>query len=184
MNDQTRPNWTIDAGHSAIQFKVKHLAIANVLGDFTTFEGSVQTDQDDFDGAQVQITIDVHSLRTNNAVRDAHLKSDSFFAAEQFPKLTFRGILHKVADEYELAGDLTIRDTTNPVQLAVAFTGAGKGRFGDERAGFEVSGQLNRTDFGLTWSMLTETGNLVVGELIRLNLAIELIKEEVVTTPV
>lgn len=177
MNEQTRSTWKIDAGHSAIRFKVKHLAIANVLGTFIAFDGTAQTDQDDFDGAQVAIDIDVNSLSTNNEVRDTHLKSDSFFNVQQFPKLAFRGTLYKVTDDYELDGELTIRDTTKPVKLDVAFTGTGKGRFGDDRAGFELSGQLNRTDFGLTWSMLTETGSLVVGEDIKLNMDIELIKE-------
>lgn len=179
MNDPTMLTWKIDPGHSAIQFKVKHLAVANVSGAFTAFNGAVQTDRDDFDGAQVHIDIDVNSLSTNNELRDTHLKSDSFFAVQQFPKLTFRGMLHKVADDYALAGELTIRDTSKPIKLDVAFTGTGKGRFGDNRAGFDVSGRLNRTDFGLTWSMLTETGNLVVGEDIKLSMDIELIKEEV-----
>lgn len=182
MDDHTISTWKIDSGHSAIQFKVRHLAVANVLGAFTAFDGAVQTDQDDFDGAQVIIDIDADSLSTNNEVRDTHLKSNSFFDVHQFPKLSFRGTLHKVADDYELTGALTIRDTAKPIKLDVAFTGTGKGRFGDNRAGFELNGQLNRHDFGLTWSMLTETGSLVVGEDIKLSMDIELIKEEVEVT--
>ncbi len=179
MNDYTQSTWQIDAGHSSIQFKVKHLAVANVSGAFTAFAGTLHTNRDDFEGAQVNLEIDVASLSTNNEVRDGHLKSDSFFQADQFPKLVFEGILHKVADDYELTGELTIRDVSKQVRLDVAFTGTGKGRFGDTRAGFELTGQLNRHDFGLTWSMLTETGSLVVGEVIKLNMDIELVKEEV-----
>ncbi len=179
MNDLTKSTWKIDAGHSAIQFKVKHLAVANISGAFTVFAGTLHTNRDDFEGARVNLDIDVASLTTNNEVRDGHLKSDSFFQADEFPKLVFGGILHKVADDYELTGTLTIRDVSKQVKLDVSFTGTGKGRFGDTRAGFEVNGQLNRHDFGLTWSMLTETGSLVVGETIKLNMDIELIKEDI-----
>lgn len=172
-------SWKIDPGHSIIQFKIKHLALANVSGIFTSFHGTVQTNQADFNGAQVHIDIDVASLTTNNEVRDTHLKSDSFLDVQQFPRLLFKGNLHRVADDYALAGELTIRNIAQRVELDVAFTGTGKGRFGDTRAGFEVNGQVNRTDFGLTWSMLTEMGSLVVGEVIKLNMDIELIEEKV-----
>ena len=136
MNNQPTATWRIDAGHSAIQFKVKHLAIAHVAGVFNSFAGTLQTNRDDFDGAQVNLRIDVNSLSTNNPTRDEHLKSELFFDVAQYPELTFSGLLQKKTDEYALTGDLTIRGTTQPVTLETSLTGTGMGRFGDMRAGF------------------------------------------------
>lgn len=184
MSEQPLLVWTIDPGHSTIQFKVKHLAVANVTGLFTSFTGTVQARQDDFDGAQINLRIDARSLTTNNEVRDTHLKSEVFFDTAQFPNLLFAGTLRQLAEDYELVGELTIRNVTKQINLAVSCTGVGKGRFGDSRAGFEVTGQLNRHDYGLSWGMLTETGGLVVGELIKLNMDIELVKEEVETASI
>lgn len=178
MNTPTTSTWKIDPGHSAIQFKVKHLAIANVSGVFSVFSGTVQTAQDDFADAQVHVVIDAGSLGTNNEVRDTHLKSDIFFDVQQFPQLTFRGTLHKLSGEYALTGLLTIRGVAKQISLATALTGTGKGRWGDTRAGFELTGRINRTDFGLTWNMPTELGGLLLGEDIQLHMDIELIKEE------
>jgi polyisoprenoid-binding protein YceI len=179
MSEQPLTTWQIDAGHSTLQFNVKHLALANVTGIFTAFNGTVQTRQDDFDGAQIILRIDAHSLSTNNEPRDAHLKSDSFFDAHRFPYLTFNGTLRKLTEEYKLVGALMIRNVSRPIELAVLFTGMGKGRFGDSRAGFELNGQINRHDFGLTWGMMTETGGLVVGDMIKLSLDIELVRQEI-----
>ena len=177
MNDHTKSSWKIDPGHSAVQFKVKHLAIANVWGSFTAFVGTVQTDGEDFANAQVQLEIDAASLGTHNEVRDTHLKSDLFFDVAQFPKLTFSGSLQQAADDYALTGVLTIRGVSKQVTLPTTFTGTTKGRFGETRAGFELAGSINRTDFGLTWNMLTEVGSLIVGEDIKLQMDIELIKD-------
>lgn len=169
--------WTIDTGHSEVQFKVKHLAISNISGTFTMFNGNVKSEHEDFDNAEVECVIDADSLTTNNIQRDKDLKSDIFLDTQQFPVITFKGALKKRASDYELTGDLTIRDTVKKVTMNTEFTGIGKGRFHDERAGFEVNGKINRKDFGLTWNMLTETGGLVVGEDIRLHFDIELIKQ-------
>lgn len=177
MNDHTKSTWKIDPGHSAVQFKVKHLTIANVWGSFTAFVGTVQTDREDFADAQVQFEIDADSLGTHNHMRDTHLKSNLFFDVEQFPKLTFSGSLQKAADDYELTGVLTIRGASKQITLPTAFTGTTIGRFGETRAGFELMGSINRTDFGLTWNMLTEVGSLIVGEDIRLQMDVELIKD-------
>ena len=178
MSEQPPTSWQIDAGHSTIQFKVKHLTIATVTGIFTAFNGVVKTRQEDFDGAHIQLSIDAQSLNTNNEPRDEHLKSDSFFDVQQFPYLTFQGTLHKRTEDYTLIGALLIRHVSRRVELAVVCTGTGKGRFGDSRAGFELTGQINRHDFGLTWGMMTETGGLVVGEIIKLSLDIELVRQE------
>lgn len=169
--------WIIDAGHSEVQFKVKHLAISNIAGTFQMFSGVVKSENEDFDNAEVECVIDADSLTTNNIQRDKDLRSDIFLDTQQFPTLTFTGLLKKKAGNYELAGDLTIRDIVKRITMQTEFTGIGKGRFNDERAGFEVTGKINRKDFGLTWNMLTETGGFVVGEDIKLHFDIELIKQ-------
>ena len=165
--------WTIDPGHSEAQFKIKHLAIATVTGRFRKFEGTVDTSTEDFSSAEVSVTLDTASIDTNNPQRDGHLLSPDFFHAEKYPTITFAGSLQ--ADR--LAGELTIGETTHPVTLDAAFHGIGTGRYGDTRAGFEVSGKINRKDFGLTWNMLADGGGgFVLGEEVRLVFEIELVK--------
>jgi polyisoprenoid-binding protein YceI len=163
--------WLIDATHSDVQFKVKHLAISNVTGSFKMFTGEVEGEN--FDNAKVQCSIDVSSLDTNNLQRDKDLKSDIFFDAQQFPLITFEGLLQKDA----LTGDLSIHGITQKVVMNATFTGQGKDRFNNERAGFEIDGKINRKDFGLNFNMLTETGSFVVGEEIKLHFDVEIIKQ-------
>jgi polyisoprenoid-binding protein YceI len=129
MTQNHQSKWVIDAGHSEVQFKVKHLAISNVAGTFKLFKGDVLSDSEDFNAAKVQCIIDVSSLDTNNAQRDEHLRSDIFFDVQKFPEIVFNGELKKKNDNYELAGDLTIRDVIKPIVMAVEYTGTGKGRF-------------------------------------------------------
>ncbi|SEL52823.1 Polyisoprenoid-binding protein YceI [Chitinophaga rupis] len=166
-------NWTVDMNHSAIRFKVRHLALSNVAGVFRSFKGQVLSNNEDFEDAKVTFEIETGSIDTNNPERDKHLKSPDFLDTEHFPLMKFSGVI-KAGDT--LLGDLTIRNTTKPVQLALEYGGTGKGRFGDVRAGFEVSGNINRKDYGLTWNLLTEVGSLVVGEEIKLQFDVELIK--------
>ena len=176
MANQTK--WAIDPGHSEIQFKVKHLAISNVTGTFKAFQGEIKSENEDFSGAAVRVTIDVNSIDTNNTQRDQHLKGAEFFDAQQYPTIKFEGIIEKAAADYTLVGDATIHGITRPLTLDVDFTGTGKGRFGDKRAGFELSGKLNRKDFGLTWNMPTEAGGLIVGEEIKLHFDIQVIGQD------
>ncbi|SFW85707.1 YceI family protein [Chitinophaga sancti] len=164
--------WNIDAGHSQIGFKVKHLGIANVSGYFRKFSGTVQTGNDDFENAGVTFTLEVASIDTNNTERDAHLSSSLFFDAARFPTIHFTGLL---ADD-TLKGELTILNNTRPVSLQVEHTGSGIGRFNDHRAGFELSGKINRKDFGLNFHLLNEAGNLIVGDEVKLSGEIELIR--------
>ncbi|MET3037228.1 YceI family protein [Chryseobacterium sp. NRRL B-14859] len=173
----TTTKWLIDAGHSQVQFKVKHLAIANVAGNFKTFEGSVESNNDDFDHAAVHFELAAESIDTNNAERDNHLKSDLFLNVEKFPKITFNGLLKKETGNYQLSGSLTILETTKNILFDVEYTGIGTGRFNDTRAGFEISGKINRKDFGLNFNLANEAGNLVVGNEIKLVGDIELIKQ-------
>jgi polyisoprenoid-binding protein YceI len=170
-------NWTIDPGHSEVQFKIKHLAITNVTGKFKVFQGSLMASNDDFDHAVVQAVIDAGSIDTNNPQRDVHLRSPDFLAVEQFPAMQFEGRLQKGADGYMLDGELGIRETRRPVRLSAEFSGMATGRFGDVRAGFEITGKINRKDFGLTWNILAEGGGLVLGEDINLHFDIQLIRQ-------
>lgn len=168
--------WAIDPAHTEVQFKVKHLVISTVTGKFKKFEGEVISEKDDFDGAHISFSIDVNSIDTNNTDRDNHLKSDDFFAADQHPKLTFKnGILSKNEDgDYELIGDLTIRETTKKVSMAVDYNGTVKDPWGNTKAGFELSGKLNRKDYGLTWNTVTEAGGVLVGEEVKLEISAQL----------
>jgi len=170
--------WNVDASHSEAQFKVKHLVISTVTGFFRKFSGTVETETEDFDGAKVNFSIDVNSIDTNVTDRDGHLKSPDFFAADQYPSIEFKnGVLKKVSDEeYKLKGELTIRDTTKTIELNVDHNGVVADPWGNTRAGFEINGKVNRKDFGLNWSAVTEAGNIVVADEVKLHFNIEVIK--------
>ena len=171
--------YKIDVDHSDIMFKVKHLMISTATGYFKKFDATVETENDDFANAKVYFEADIDSVDTKNAQRDAHLKSDDFFNAEQFPKMTFRSTsIEKEGDgEYKLKGDLTIRDITKPVTLDVDYNGSTKDPWGFERAGFEVTGKINRKEFGLKWSAVTEAGGLVVDDIVKLQMNVEFVKQ-------
>lgn len=170
--------WAIDPSHSEVTFKVKHLVISTVTGAFNTFEGSVTTQNDDFDGAQASFSLDVNSINTNSTDRDGHLKSGDFFDAEQYPKLTFsNGVLSKNGDSYTLQGDLTIRDITKPITLDVELGGIAKDPWGNTKAGFEITGKIARKEWGLNWNAPLETGGVLVGEEVKLALNIQLAQQ-------
>lgn len=172
---ETKTKWAIDTTHSEVQFKVKHLVIATVTGTFKKFSGSVETDGDDFDGAEAEFTIDVNSIDTNQPQRDAHLKSDDFFSAANYGEIKFRnGRLLKEGEQLVLVGDLTIRDVTKRIKLNVEHGGTMVDPYGNFKAGFEINGKINRKDFGLAWSAVTEAGGVVVGDDVKLHLNIEL----------
>ena len=175
MNGTTQ--WTIDPGHSEVQFKIRHLAITNVTGKFKLFQGNVVSPNEDFHDAIVSAAIDTVSIDTNNPPRDTHLRSADFLAVEQFPAMNFEGSLQKEGDGYVLAGELTIRDVRRPVRLTAEFAGTATGRFGDTRAGFEARGRINRKDFGLGWNILAEGGGLALGDEINLQFDIQLIRQ-------
>ncbi|MGC4233391.1 MAG: YceI family protein [Niabella sp.] len=170
--------WTIDAMHSEIGFKVKHLVISTVSGKFKTFEGKVQSEKDDFTDAVVTFSADIDSIDTGVEQRDQHLKSADFFEAEKYPKLTFESTsIVKDGEDYKLAGNLTIKDVTKPVTLNVEFGGVGPNMYGQTVAGFEISGKINRKEFGLTWGAVTEAGGVVVSDDVKLYANVELVKE-------
>jgi polyisoprenoid-binding protein YceI len=169
--------WGIDPTHSEVQFKVKHLVISSVTGFFKKFSGSVESSTDDFDGATVNFSLDVASIDTTQPDRDAHLKSADFFAADEHLSITFKGNLKKVSgSDYKLAGDLTMRGTTKAIELSTDFGGIMVDPYGNTKAGFEINGKLNRKDFGLSWSAVTEAGGVVVSEEVKLHMNIELAK--------
>jgi polyisoprenoid-binding protein YceI len=162
--------WALDPAHSELQFKVKHLVISTVTGSFNIFNGELQANENNFDGGTVSFQADVNSINTGNGQRDEHLRSADFFDAANFPQMSFEGTELKRVDEenYSLAGNLTIRGTTKPVTLQVAFGGITKDPWGNTKAGFEVTGKLNRKDFGLAWNALTEAGGVVVSEEVKI----------------
>ncbi|MGD8779758.1 MAG: YceI family protein [Ignavibacteria bacterium] len=171
--------WQFDKSHSTIGFSVTHMVITDVEGKFADYSGIVITNGDNFESAKINFTAKVGSIDTENTDRDNHLKGADFFNAEKYPELTFVGkSMKKVSDnKYKLTGDMTIKGVTKEIKLGVQFNGTVKGPWGNTRAGFKISGELNRFDFGLEWSELLETGGLVVGKEVTLDINVELIKK-------
>lgn len=170
--------WVIDPTHSEIQFKVKHLVISTVTGSFKTFEGQVTTEGEGFDGAVVHFSADTNSIDTNQAQRDEHLKSADFFEAEKYPKISFTGKLVKTGgDDYSVKGDLTVKDITKPFEFKAEFGGNMTDLYGNNKSGFEITGKINRKEFGLTWGAVTEAGGVVVGDDVKLIANIQVVKQ-------
>lgn len=171
--------WTIDTMHSEIGFKVKHLVISTVSGKFTKFEGSIETEGDDFNNAKVTFNADIDGIDTGVADRDGHLKSPDFFDAANHPKLTFEStsFTNKGGSDYELQGNITIRGVAKPITLKVEHGGTGPNAYGQTVAGFELQGKINRKDFGLNWSAVTEAGGIVVSDEVKLFMNIEVVKQ-------
>ncbi|WP_080238254.1 YceI family protein [Spirosoma rigui] len=170
--------WVVDPLHSEVQFKVKHLVISTVTGTFRNFEGGATTVQDDFNNAEIHFSLDVDSVDTNQEMRDTHLKSAEFFDVDTHPKIAFKSTsFEKVDDdEYVLTGNLTMKGITKPVTLKAEYGGTAKDAYGNQKLGFEVTGKVNRKEFGLTYNALTETGGLALGEDIKLIANIQLAK--------
>ena len=171
--------WKIDTAHSEIQFKVKHLMITTVTGHFRKFDLQVETDNDNFATAKkINFIADINSIDTNNAQRDAHLKSADFFNAEKYDQLSFVGTSYEPhGDEAKLYGELTIKEVTRPIVLNVEHGGIVDDPYGQTKAGFTLNGKISRRDFGLTWSAVTEAGQVVVGDEIKIHAEIQLVKQ-------
>lgn len=170
--------YKIDAAHSEITFKVKHLMITNVTGHFTKFDATMESDAADFSDAKITFEADAASITTNNEQRDGHLKSDDFFASDKFPKIVFKSTsLVKKGNDYTLTGDLTIRDVTKSIALAVEYGGTMTDPYGQVKAGFEVNGKINRKEFGLTWGAVTEAGGVVVSDDVKVHGEVQMIKQ-------
>lgn len=172
--------WVLDPTHSEVQFKVKHLVISTVTGSFKSFEGTLETEGDDIANGKIEFSLDVNSIDTNQEQRDGHLKSADFFDAENHPKIVFKStsLTAKSDDEYVAVGDLTIKGITKPVTLNVEFGGSADDFYGNTKAGFEVTGKINRKEFGLTWDGVTEAGSIVVGEEIKLIANVQFAKQK------
>ena len=171
--------WAIDPTHSEIGFKVKHMMFTNVSGKFENYDATIVTEGDDFSNATLEFATDINSIDTRNADRDTHLKSADFFDAENHPKMTFKSSsFSKIdEDEYELAGDLTIRGVTKFVKLPAEFSGLMKDPWGNTKAGINISGKINRKDWGLNWNSALETGGVLVSEDVKLNIELQLIQQ-------
>jgi len=172
--------WNLDPTHSEITFKVKHLMISTVTGQFKKFNIEGETETNDFNSAKkIEFTADVDSIDTNNEQRDAHLKSADFFKAEEHPQVKFSGKKFEAdGSEGKLYGDLTIAGTTKSVVLNVDFGGIVVDPYGQTKAGFTVTGKISRKEFGLTWNAVTEAGNVVVSDDIKISAEIQLVKQQ------
>ena len=170
--------WAIDPTHSKVGFKVKHLMISNVQGNCKEFDGAVATEGDDFSTAQISFSLNSASIDTEMTDRDTHLKSPDFFDAEKYPKINFsgKGLKDLGDDLYELTGDLTIKDVTKPVTLSVEYGGIMADPWGNVKAGFSITGKINRKSFGLNWNAALEAGGVLVGEEIKINGDVQLLK--------
>jgi polyisoprenoid-binding protein YceI len=170
--------WVIDPAHSKIGFKVKHLMIANVQGSFKKFDANVSIDNEDVSTLNVSVKIDTASITTEAEDRDTHLKSADFFDSEKYPNITFESTGAKdLGDEmYELKGNLTIKETTKPITLTVEYGGTITDPWGNTKAAFSVTGEVNRKDFGMVWNAALETGGVLVGDKVKLDCDVEFTK--------
>ncbi|WP_372770536.1 YceI family protein [Lutibacter sp.] len=175
-NAQT--TWNFDPSHSSIRFAVDHMVISEVEGRFSTYEGSVVSTKSDFSDAKINISIDINSVDTDNEKRDAHLKSADFFETEKYPKMTFVSTsVEKNGDsKYNLNGNLTLHGVTKEITLVMTYGGTVKDPWGNTKAGLKVTGVINRTDFGLKYNSVLETGSLMIGEEVAITAKVELVK--------
>jgi polyisoprenoid-binding protein YceI len=175
----TKSVWNVDKSHSALEFTVKHMMISKVRGSFSDFEATIEANPSDLTDAKIEFSVDVNSINTRNEDRDNHLRSNDFFDIANNPKMTFvaNDIKRKSDDEYAVTGDFTLRGVTKPVTFDVTVEGVGKDPWGNEVAGFSGSTKLNRKDFGLVWNAALETGGVLVGEEVKINIELEAHKQ-------
>jgi polyisoprenoid-binding protein YceI len=174
---QTTTKWILDTAHSELTFKVKHMMIANVKGEFNNF--TVDVDGADIFKSSLKVSIDASSISTNNSDRDNHLKSADFFDVDHHKEISFKStsFMQKDDDEYELKGMLSIKGISKEVALEVEFGGINKDPWGNEKAGFSVEGKINRKDWGLNWNAALETGGVLVSEEVKILGEIQFVKQ-------
>ncbi len=172
--------WTVDPAHSNVRFTVTHLLISEVEGSFKKFDGTLVSTKPDFTDAAINFTVDVNSINTDNDMRDKHLKSDDFFNGEQYPNMSFKstGFKQVSGNKYELSGNLTIRDITQPVKFNVTYGGTTKDGYGNTKAGFKATATINRFDYNLKWNGLTAAGGATVGKEVTIDLRLEFAQEK------
>ncbi len=173
--------WIIDKVHSQIQFRVKHLMITTVTGGFSSFDASIETKDSDFMTAKISFTADTASVSTGNDDRDAHIKSPDFFDVVTYPKIKF--VVTKLEklkndNEYKMFGDLVIKNISKNVAFEVEYTGMVKDPQGNNKAGFIITGKVDRRDFGLRWNVITEAGSIMVGEEARILCNVQLAEQK------
>jgi len=179
--ETTKTTWAIDASHSEIGFKVKHLVVSNLRGTFGEYEASIYTTGDDFTNAAITFSLHTASINTRNEQRDAHLKAADFFDTESFNEIRFVANGFEKLDKegrYEMYGDLTIKGITHRIKLDVAFGGMVKDPWANVKAVFAVTGKINRNDFGLSFNAVLETGGLLLSEDVWINCDLQLVKVE------
>ncbi|WP_113638464.1 YceI family protein [Nubsella zeaxanthinifaciens] len=170
--------WALDPTHSELQFKVKHLMITTVTGSIKSFSAELESEGDDFTNASISFSGDISSIDTGNGDRDGHLKSGDFFDAEKYPAISFKSTsVEKDGSDYAVKGDLTIKDVTKPVKLNAEFGGIATDPWGNTKAGFTLSGKVNRTEFGLTWNAALETGGVMVSEEVKILGELQFVKQ-------
>ena len=175
--------WQLDPAHTTIEFAVKHMMFTTVRGRFKSFTGTVRVDEDNPDNSQVEVSIDAASLDTGVADRDTHLRSADFLDVERHPKLTFRstrveGAHKKEGDRFRVTGDLDIRGTAIPVTLDATFEGVGKDPWGKKRAGFAARTDIDRREWGLRWNQALETGGILVGNAVKIEVEAQAVAED------
>lgn len=171
--------WTVDSVHSSIDFSVKHMMIAKVKGSFREFEAQIEADPADLTTASIQFFIDLSSVDTRNGDRDNHLRSADFFDVEKYPRMTFQStrIVKTGEGEYEITGNLNLHGVTRAETFSVTFEGAGKDPWGNEKVGFSGRGSIKRSDYGLTYNALLETGGVLIGDEVKISLEIEAVQQ-------
>jgi polyisoprenoid-binding protein YceI len=172
-------NYTIDTGHSSVGFAVRHMVVAKTRGRFTKFSGSFAFDPADLAHSHVAVTIDAASIETHDAQRDGHLRGGDFLDAENHKEITFKSKrVEGSGSDLKVVGDLTIRGTTHEVALDVEYHGGGKDPWGNEKVGFSAKTAINRKDYGLSWNAALETGGVLVGEKVEIEIDVEAVKEK------
>lgn len=171
--------WVLDPTHSELGFKIKHLMITNVSGAFRDFNVEVESHNQDLTTAKINATVQIGSIDTHNEQRDAHLRNSDFFEAEQYPQMLFNSTrVEKTDDEnYLVYGNLTLKGITKPVKLNVEYSGVTKDPWGSERAGFIITGKINRSEWGINFNGVLETGGLMLAEEVKINSEIQLVKQ-------
>jgi polyisoprenoid-binding protein YceI len=174
-------NWAFDPAHSELRFKIRHLMIASVSGSFKNFDVKMNTEGEDISTATIEMTADMDSVNTGNEQRDGHLKNGDFFDADKYPQLSFKSARVEKEDEenYIVYGDLTMKGVTRPVELNVEYSGLAKDPWGSDRAGFVVTGKINRSEWNIVYNSLLETGGVALSDEVKISAEIQMVKEVV-----
>ncbi|GGF92793.1 YceI family protein [Paenibacillus abyssi] len=175
----SKAKWVVDPSHSSVDFTIKHMMIAKVKGTFHNFEAEIDADPTDLTTADISFSIDLASVDTRNNDRDGHLRSADFFDVENKPKMTFKStsISKKGDGEYTVTGDLNLNGVTRSESFSVSFEGAGKDPWGNEKVGFSGNGAIKRSDYGLTYNAVLETGGVLIGDEVKVSIEIEASKQ-------